>query len=213
MDTNNKLKILWPLAIFFMVFYVVDVGRLYLEHATDFHINRIFTWLIPIFLFIIFVLKKNPAKFLKLWPDVNKGFFWGIIISAVHVFLYCSLRYWWNNNLTLNFNVSLLTFLDISLFAGLVEEIMFRGLILQTLNDVFSFKTANILSAVLFVLMHIPYWYFGNQFSLSLTCIIYDFIFIFVFGLFWGFVVKKTNSLWTSIIHHSVNNALVTIIK
>lgn len=213
MDTKNKLKSLWPLVIFFIAFYVIDVGRLYLEHTTDFHINRIFTWLIPIFLFIIFVLKKNPVKFLKLWPEVNRGVFCGIIISAVHIFLYCSLRYWWNNTLTINFNVTLLTFLDHSLFAGLVEEIMFRGLILQTLNEVFNFKTSNILNAILFVLMHIPYWYFGTQFSLPLASIIYDFFFIFVVGLFWGFVTKKTNSLWTSIIHHSVNNALVILIR
>lgn len=209
----KKIKSLWPLAIFLFAFYIIDIGRLYLEHSTDFHISRIFTWLIPIFLFIIFVLRKNPVKFLKLWPGIKKGVFWGIIISAIHIFLYCSLRYLWNNKLTVNFHFNFGTFLDITLFAGLVEEIMFRGLVLQTLNEVLSFKTSNILNAALFVLFHIPYWYFANRFSLSLISIIYDFFFIFVVGLLEGVFVKKTNSLWTSIIHHAANNALVNIIK
>lgn len=213
MYVKNKFKSLLPVAIFLIVFYAVDIFRLYLEHITHFHIDRIFTWLIPTLLFITFVLKKNPFDYLKLRSDVKKGVFWGIIISIIHVFLYCSLRYLWNNELAVNFNLTFGTFWDVILTVGLVEEIVFRGLVLHNLNEIFSFKTSNILSATLFLIAHIPYWYFGKQFSLPVVYIIYDFFFIFIFGLLEGLFVKKTNSLWTCIIHHSFNNALVTIVK
>ena len=192
---------------------MTDTIRLYFEHTTNFHIDRLFTWVIPIFLFIIFVLKKNPLEYLKLSTNIKKGIFWGIIISIVHIFLYCSLRYLWNHTLTANFDLSLKRYWDEILTVGLVEEIMFRGLVLQNLNEVFSFKISNIASAALFVLAHMPYWYFGNQFNLPLTSIIYWCFFLFAFGLFWGFVVKKTRSLWPAIIHHSVNNALAIMVK
>jgi membrane protease YdiL (CAAX protease family) len=213
MDIKNKFKHILPLSIFLIIFYVADALRFYFVHSTNFLIDRMFTWVIPIFLFIIFVLRKNPLDYLKLRREVKRGIFWGIIISIIHIFLYCSLRYLWNHQLTVNFDLSLKRYWDEILTVGFVEEVMFRGLVLQNLNSVFSFKTSNIVSAALFVLAHLPYWYFGNQFSLPILNIVYDFFFLFAFGLFWGFLVKKTNSLWPSMIHHSVNNALAIMVK
>ncbi len=213
MDLKSKLTAILPLVIFLIIFYVSDTLRLYFEHITNFHVDRLFTWVIPIFLFVIFILKKNPFDYLKLRPGIRRGIFWGIIISVVHIFLYCSLRYWWNHELTIHFNLNLQRYWDEILTVGSVEETMFRGLVLQNLHQVFSFKIATILSAVLFLLAHLPYWYFGNQFTLPLASIIYDFFFICAFGLLQGFFLKKTNSLWTCIIHHSVNNALAILVK
>lgn len=210
---KNKLQTIWPLSIFILAFFIIDVLRLYSEQITHFHIDRVFTWLLPTFLFIIFVLKKNPFDYLKLSKGIGKGVLWGCIISIFHIAIYCSLRYLWNHELTINFNLSFQTFWRVILTVGLVEEIVFRGLILQHLNSIFNFRTANIISSILFVLAHIPYWYFGNQFTLPLPNVIYDFFFIFFFGLLEGFFLRKANSLWPCIIHHSVNNALALIIK
>jgi hypothetical protein len=159
------------------------------------------------------VLKKKPINYLKLCPEIKRGVFWGSLISIAHIAIYCFVRYHWNQQLTINFNIPFQTYWNKILVAGFVEEIMFRGLVLQNLNKVFSFKTSNIASATLFLLAHVPYWYFGNQFSLPLSTIMYDFGFILAFGLLQGFLLKKTNSLWTCIIHHSVNNALALIVR
>ncbi len=213
MNTKNKIQSIRPLIIFMATFYLIDILRLYVEHNTNLHIDRLFTWVLPAILFITFVLKQNSFDYLKLKTGIQKGFFWGIIISIVHIFLYCSFRSLWNHGLTINLNLDFKPAWNVILTVGIVEEIVFRGLVLQNLNSVFDAKTSNIISSILFVLAHIPYWYFGNQLTLPLSSIVFDVFFIFFFGLVSGFVLKKTNSLWPCIIHHSVNNALVLIIR
>lgn len=47
MYIKNKYKNLWPLTIFMLAFYIVDILRLYLEHVYGLHIDRLFTWVLP----------------------------------------------------------------------------------------------------------------------------------------------------------------------
>jgi len=91
--------------------------------------------------------------------------------------------------------------------AGLAEEIVFRGLILQEFNKKLAFWKANIMTALLFLVIHYPIWIY-NDFIFQFGSHIY----IFLIGLLFGFVFKKTGSLWTVILLHAFHNYVLSII-
>lgn len=87
--------------------------------------------------------------------------------------------------------------LSVAVIPPIVEEMMFRGMILQGLRR-FGDGFAVVASAVLFGLYH------GN-FAQS--------VFAFLCGLILGFVVVRTNSLLPSILIHAVNNGVSVVIQ
>lgn len=84
---------------------------------------------------------------------------------------------------------NLLFFIVIS--APIVEEFVFRGVILGLLKR-YGDRFAIFISAILFGLIH------AN---------IEQFIYAFLIGLYFGFVLVKTKSLWTTILLHSLFNS------
>ncbi len=80
------------------------------------------------------------------------------------------------------------------LVAPLVEEFGFRGLLFVSLRSRFSFKTAALLSAILFALFH------GGSLVGFLTA--------FWSGLVWALALERTRSLLPGIISHIVANSL-----
>ncbi|HEV2600662.1 MAG TPA: CPBP family intramembrane glutamic endopeptidase [Candidatus Babeliales bacterium] len=209
---KNNCSSIWPLAIFVVAFYAVDALRLYID-ISYLYVDRLVVWLLPTFLFIRFVLHQNPFEFLKLNTNVKRGILWGGIISGIHALLYVAFWYFWNSKVTVDYSVCFKALWDIVLTAGFIEEIVFRGFILGYLRNIYTFRIANITSSLLFMIAHIPYWIVFGQFSLPLYKILYDFLFVFTCGLLEGFFLKKTNSLWTCIIHHSTNNFLSFMVK
>ncbi len=83
-----------------------------------------------------------------------------------------------------------ITFLRISLIAGLTEEIALRGYTMGSLR-IYGDKTAILFSSVVFGLMH------GNLIQIP---------FAMVAGFALGYFTVKTRSMWTGIIIHAVNN-------
>ena len=89
----------------------------------------------------------------------------------------------------------LLMFVSIAVIPAIVEEILFRGVILSNLMP--YGRTAAILgSAVLFGLMH------GN---------ILQFFYTTMLGVVLGYVCVRTKSIWCGIIIHFVNNGISVV--
>ena len=84
-------------------------------------------------------------------------------------------------------------FLAAVVAAPLIEEAIFRGLILGGLLRRYSAPTAIRVSAVLFALMHL------NP---------YRFVTAFPFGLLAGWIYVRTRSLWPCVILHALSNLL-----
>ncbi len=208
---SDKVRDILPLAMFMAIFYVLDALRVYM--GLNLYIDRFVLWIIPIFIFIKYYLRQNPFECLKLNTNIKKGVLWGAIISAVHAAIYIAFWYLKNGAIAVDWNVGIRAFLDVVLVTGIIEEIVFRGFVLNYLRNIYSFRTANIVSSLLFVVAHIPYFMAWGYFSLPILKIMYEFIRLFVFGLFWGFLLKKTNSLWPCIIHHSANNFLSFMVR
>jgi membrane protease YdiL (CAAX protease family) len=82
--------------------------------------------------------------------------------------------------------------IGIAIIPPIVEELLFRGMILQSLRK-YGDGFAVVASAVLFALFH------GNFVQI---------VFAFIAGLVMAHVVVRTGSLWTSILIHFINNGI-----
>lgn len=79
-----------------------------------------------------------------------------------------------------------------SISAGICEEVMFRGVILNTYNKL-GYKKSIFITAALFAMFHFT---------------LVNFIGPFILGIVFGIMVYRTNSIYSSIIAHGVNNAI-----
>lgn len=87
-------------------------------------------------------------------------------------------------------------FMKVAIVAPIVEELIFRGLILQGFRRNYNGFVAVFMSALLFALFHLNPWQFPATFLL---------------GLLLGWLVIRTNSIIVAIIGHSINNTLVLL--
>ncbi len=87
-------------------------------------------------------------------------------------------------------------FLKVVVIAPIVEESIFRGLILHGFRRNYNGFIAVFMSALLFALFHLNPWQFPAT---------------FVLGLLLGWIVIRTNSIILSILGHSINNLLVLL--
>jgi len=71
------------------------------------------------------------------------------------------------------------------------------------------FCKSNVISAALFMLTHVPYWVSKNGLS---GPVLKDLANVFLLGCLFGWVIKKTNSLWPAIGAHIANNFLSGLI-
>lgn len=88
--------------------------------------------------------------------------------------------------------------LSIGMLTGFCEEIFFRGSLQTILGKITgSATTAIIISAVIFSTMHFQF---------------YGFVPRTLMGLFFGYLLVATRSLWTSAFAHCLNNSIIVLI-
>ncbi len=80
------------------------------------------------------------------------------------------------------------------IFGGFMEELIFRGLFQQVVGEVFGGAAAVILSSFLFAVLYLG--------SLSVGYI----LFVGLVGVYFGYCVHKTGSIWGVTLAHSVMN-------
>nr|WP_299385349.1 CPBP family intramembrane glutamic endopeptidase [Allomuricauda sp.] len=90
-----------------------------------------------------------------------------------------------------------ISFLAVALFGPIYEEIIFRGVVLGSVEKQLGFVTANIIQAAMFATIH-------YNFKL--------FLYYFVFGLITGYYAKRTGGLITGIVLHVINNFFVLLL-
>ena len=154
----------------------------------------LFIFLVPIFIYLEKVDRVNVLKYLKISENYKEGIKIGCIVSSIYIsFLLIK-------NIVNGFNVNLdIGLLWISvLVVGFIEEIPFRGFLLQKLSCKFGFMKANIITSLIFVVFHFPKWLLngGN--------ILMNLIQIGIISLVFGYLDDEYNSLWPSIICHSI---------
>lgn len=84
--------------------------------------------------------------------------------------------------------------LKVVIIAPVIEELIFRGVIMHGLMRNYSKFTAVFVSALMFALFHLNPWQFPATFML---------------GLLLGFLMVRTRSIYLCILGHAINNGLV----
>lgn len=153
------------------------------------------TWTLPVLIYLRFQSKK-PVSYLKL--QKTTGLFWAFILCATLYGLGPVLF----GATGLNLSIPLDVWWNVIILVGLSEEMVFRGFILQQIEEMTaSFWIGNLMQTMLFALTHVPYWLSqGQQITPGLVG------FVLTAGFILGIVFKKTQSLWTCMFIHSVNN-------
>jgi len=88
------------------------------------------------------------------------------------------------------------------LIVGILEELLFRGWFFNALSSITSDKKANIIASIFFLTIHYPsYIYTGSFFSPS---ILYTSASIFILGIAFGWMFRKSKNILMPTIVHSV---------
>ncbi|PWL38819.1 hypothetical protein DKG77_11295 [Flagellimonas aquimarina] len=162
----------------------------------------------------LFVLKKDVlyslySSKLSVWTSLKLGI--GFVIFNI-IFLkilkgFVDIDDFDSTQLVFNASVEIVAILKtygffvavlaVAVVAPIYEEVIFRGVVLGSVEKHLGFIGANVIQASMFALIH---------FSLKL------FIYYFVFGLVTGYYARKTEGLITGIILHAVNNFIVIVL-
>lgn len=168
---------------------MVDMG-----YFNDLLFN-IMVYIVPVIFYLRYKEKVGVFTYLKLKDNALNGILMGIAVSIIFI-IFLLLK-----DIFIGFDK---VNLDIGIFwisgflVGFLEEIPFRGFLLQKMSEYMSFWKANILTTMIFVSMHIPVWINSNkpilETSIRISCS----------SLALGYLLKRYKSLWTPIICHSV---------
>lgn len=177
------------------------------SRALNSTIIKITIWIVPVIIMIKLIEKQDPLTYLRLRPS-RKGLKWiGVVFIILVIYSIINLSLLKN---TFDFHLELHDWLNIVIMAGLTEEIVFRGFILRKLMCSYRFWLANIITAFLFLSIHFPIWFYKDLFQFP--SILTTMITIFLLGLLFGWIYKRSDSLWPSIILHAMYNLLVIVL-
>lgn len=205
------------LVVFFLVWSLRAIVFIRIDESIDSGVwknvysntVKFIIWVVPVFI-TLWVSRLRPFTYLKLTTAVNKR---GLLLGAVVTLAWFSLIVLGESLIQKRNAWAMLAarssdwlgILAGVFFSPICEEILFRGFFLNRLNESLSFWRANIIAGLLFMLAHWPYWLSRNGFAPQ---VIKDSVNVFLLGCLFGWLMKKTNSLWPSIGAHVANNFL-----
>lgn len=158
--------------------------------------------ILPIYSYLKYVDKTSPTSYLLLSGRHSiTGLAWGLLLGFIITGTTAFTASFYSGSLYLIWPWEDLA--NIVIIASLVEEILFRGFLLQKLLEVLPFYNATIITSLLFTVIHFPTWFCNG---VNGADIYIEAAYIFVFSTLLSFVFYRTKSLWTSIILHAANN-------
>jgi membrane protease YdiL (CAAX protease family) len=162
----------------------------------------------PVFLYARYVEKAPTLAFLEI-SRPRASFAWVLpLVAAPFVVWHLLLDQIVGDRMLASVAPPIVLFTALSP-ATLVEEIFFRGFPLNEFWQTTDFWRANLASSSLFALVRLPGWFaLGKAMPLFVT----DALSLLVLGMVFGRAVKKTGSLWTAHILHTLNNLLFVMI-
>jgi membrane protease YdiL (CAAX protease family) len=167
---------------------------------------KVLVWIVPAWSYVKYFLNTNPMDYFNMKNNIKKGLFWGFILSLLFGLWRFIISVYLVKQGKVHFLLPLDSYIDGFLLVGITEEMVFRGLILTEINKRISFWKANVVTALLFLFIHYPIWiYHGTFFHFG------SHVFIFLLGLIFGYIYKKTGSLWSVVILHSFYDFFIYI--
>ena len=164
---------------------------------------KAFIWLGGTFVFLRWNECPDMLASLGLKNHVRRGLIIGVAIAALSI-VKDLVRVVYVEHESLRPTVEPAALAIMIIGAPLIEEVLFRGCILQALRQHCRFWLANLVQAILFFAIHLPGWFFAGtlanniQPGTSLS--------IFALGFVQGYLFKWTGSLWPCVLLHLANN-------
>lgn len=204
------------LSSFIVIFFLIWIVRQYIYITVDQSLEgypktllsittKAICWLGLLYLYTKYVYKSKISELIKF--NINKkGILWAGIFGAI--LLTTNLIY---NQISKGYlfdiNLSFRGVLSAAIAAPLIEEFVFRGFILTKIAELIPFPYANLTTSILFVAIHFPGWLiWGGGISLIPT------LSIFAVSIIWGYLYKQTQTIWSPILAHSLNNIVSMIV-
>ena len=116
---------------------------------------RLLVWVAPVLLYLRFVDHENPIAYLKLTKNWQKGIGMGILVTFINL-LGSWLRFG-TPHPSAN-SVTWSSMFSTAWLIGFIEEVPFRGFILQKLEERIGHALAIVTSSTLFLAIHLPGW-------------------------------------------------------
>jgi uncharacterized protein len=202
---RERKILIWMFFCFYAVWAVKEFIFIQSElNSVGSILIKLIVWVLPVLLYLRYFEKiEHPFAYLKMNDNIFKGTYLGLLVSFVLVAIQGALSLSFGNGVHLNLGWRWMT---TPLFA-LPEELLFRGFILQKIcQSVKQFRTANSVTSLLFVSIHFPRWFFTG---LPFPKIVFSIVTTFAISYGLGYVFKKSNSLWSPAIVHTVYNLLL----
>jgi membrane protease YdiL (CAAX protease family) len=166
-------------------------------------------WIVPVWIYVSYVMKEATMQFLKLTHKIMRNIGIGLLLSSILGVTF--IIFFKMNSITPSFygipNYILITTFLVS---PLVEEVVFRGFILQTLEKKNRFLFANLITSFLFLLSHFPQWIVNDRFIHMLFS--RSSLYIIGGSLILGYVFYKTKSLYPPLLLHATYNYFAVLL-
>lgn len=170
-------------------------------------------WVGSAFAFVYWVRQVSPFPYLGLsaWPSARQ---WLVSLALTGLFLSLTIGFeavigrkaFSTVAIPFFFTIPGLLFTFVS---PLVEEILFRGLFLKELAALFPPWRANLLTSLLFVGIHLPFWLTHGGLSWAL---LNNMAGVFLFSLVAGWLYLRTSSILPATLAHIANNCVAALL-
>ncbi len=181
------------------------------------NVVKLSLWTVPVLILVRFLETQDPLAYLGLRENIRRGVLYGLLFGCLVA------AYLVGERLIAGFRgfdlggewlIAGFRGFDLGfawsqwiggvLLIGVTEEVVFRGFILRRFLAVTQFRWANLITSLLFVLVHVPRWIRDGQ--LASASVAGAALYIFAFSCLQGYVLKKSGSLWSCFLVHSIGN-------
>jgi len=221
----NQRKAVLHLSLFLAAFFVLWTLRATWWYSIDESIGsptlrsaysqliKLLLWVVPAATFGYWIRGVSPAKYLGLSVIPGRRSWWlclggtfGFLLVVTLVETGMGRKHFSAGGLT-----------SLTLFAGLLqfvvspllEELLFRGLVMKELLTLVPSYLANALTSLLFVGAHLPYWLAHDGLTQAM---ITNALGVFVFSVLACWMFARTASIWPPTLAHIANNLLSSLL-
>jgi len=211
--------------LFIAVFFVVwSIRAIYLYSideaiASDVlraiysNVVKFFLWDISAFGFVYWVRHVPPLQYLGLsvMPTARRWllylFVTGLFLGAIIGFETIVRRHTFSL-VGMSFTVTIPAILSY-IISPVIEEILFRGLLLKELAGLMPRWSANLLTSLLFAGIHLPFWLSHGGLS---EMVLVNAVGVLIFSLVAGWLYLKSSSVWPSVVAHIAYNCIAALL-
>ena len=176
------------------------------QHGVLRLVVRVSVWIVPSCLFVRVVEGRPLLGRLGLTLNWRKGMLFGFLSFLALALVVGAQHHSRLSRFALPADPAI--WLNAIVSAPIAEEVLFRGLVFRVLLERLTIWSALALSALLFALIHLPYWWLSA--AAPPAALVLRLGSMFVYGVFFALLYHWSGSLYAPIVCHVLNNLLTS---